>query len=123
MQMSMTDFEKLPMVEVNGKDKDGKEHVFTGATLFNVIQAAGIPAASKSFATYVHITATDNYKVIFTVAELDPAFTSQEIILASLVDGKPLAKEEGPFRVVAVNDKKHARWIREVTEIKVVVVK
>lgn len=123
VQMSISDLEKLPMVEVKGKDKDGKEHVFKGVTLYNVIQVAGVPAANKSFATYVQVTAADNYKVIFTVAELDPAFTSQEIILASLVDGKPLAKGEGPFRVVVPNDKKHARWIREVTAIKVVAVK
>lgn len=122
-KLSLTDLEKLPAVEVKGKDKDGKEHVFKGATLYNVIQSAGIPAANKSFASYVHITAADNYKAIFTVAELDPAFTSQEIILATSVDGKPLPQGEGPFRIIAPNDKKHARWVREVMSIRVVAVK
>jgi DMSO/TMAO reductase YedYZ molybdopterin-dependent catalytic subunit len=123
MTMSMTDIEKLPATEVKGKDKDGKEHVFKGANLFDILNAATIPSGAKSFMAYVHITAADDYKIIFTLAEIDPAFTSQPIILATSVDGKPLAKGEGPFRVVAPNDKKHARWIREVTAIKLVVVK
>ena len=121
--ISMSDFEKLPTIEVKGKDKDGKEHVFKGATLFSVVQSAGIPASSKSFMSYVQITAADNYNAIFTVAELDPAFSSQTIFLAVSVDGKPLPKGEGPFRVVAPNDKKHARWVREVTALKLVTVK
>jgi DMSO/TMAO reductase YedYZ molybdopterin-dependent catalytic subunit len=117
--ISMTDFEKLPMIEVKGKDKDGKEHVFKGATLFSVIQSAGIPTGSKSFLKYIQVTAADNYKVIFAFAEIDPDFTSQSIIVATSVDGKPLSKEEGPFRIVVPNDKKHARWVRQVTAIKV----
>lgn len=121
--ISMADFEKLPMVEVKGKDKDGKEHVFKGATLFSVIQSAGIPAGSKSFLKYVQVAAADNYKVVFAFAEIDPDFTSQSIIVATSVDGRPLTKDDGPFRIVVPNDKKHARWVRQVTGIKVLVSK
>jgi DMSO/TMAO reductase YedYZ molybdopterin-dependent catalytic subunit len=121
--ISMADFEKLPMVEVKGKDKDGKEHTFKGATLFSFIQGAGIPSGSKSFQKYIQVTAADNYKVVFAFAEIDPDFTSQSIIIATSVDGKPLSKEEGPFRIVVPNDKKHARWVRQVTAIKVQVLK
>lgn len=117
--ISMADFEKLPVAEVKGKDKDGKEHVFKGATLFSFIQSFGIPAGSKSFLKSILVTASDNYKVVFAFAEIDPEFTSQSIIIATSVDGKPLSKEEGPFRIVVPNDKKHARWIRQVTSIKV----
>jgi DMSO/TMAO reductase YedYZ molybdopterin-dependent catalytic subunit len=123
LKMTISDIGKLTQVEVKGKDKDGQEHVFKGTPLFDVIQAAGIPSGNKSFLSYVQLTAADNYKVIFTLAEIDPVFTSQTILLATSVDGNPLPKGEGPFRVVAPNDKKHARWIREVTTINLVIVK
>ncbi|MFY9673694.1 MAG: hypothetical protein WAK13_04545, partial [Terriglobales bacterium] len=63
------------------------------------------------------------YKVAFALAEADPAFATRQIILADKRDGKPLGPKEGPFRIVAPGDKRPARWIRQVTEIKAVVVK
>jgi len=38
-------------------------------------------------------------------------------------DGKPLDGKEGPFRIVAPGDQRPARWIRQVANMKVVVVK
>ena len=67
------------------------------------------------------VSAADGYKVVFSLAEIDPEFTTQTILLACEVDGKPLEKGDGPFRIVVPNDKKHARWIREVASIEVVV--
>ena len=69
------------------------------------------------------IEAADGYKVVFALAEFDPAFAAREIILADKRDGKPLAGKEGPFRIVAPGDKRQARWIRQVTGMKIVVVK
>jgi hypothetical protein len=68
-------------------------------------------------------TASDGYKVVYALAETDPAFATREIILADKRDGKPLDAKEGPFRIVAPGDKRPARWIRQVTELKVVAVK
>jgi DMSO/TMAO reductase YedYZ molybdopterin-dependent catalytic subunit len=65
------------------------------------------------------VRAADGYEVIFALPEIDPEFTAQTILLAYEVDGKPLPKGEGPFRLVVPNDKKHARWIREITTITV----
>ena len=47
------------------------------------------------------VEAADGYKAIFTLAEIDPAFASREVILADKRDGKPLDAREGPFRMVA----------------------
>jgi hypothetical protein len=69
------------------------------------------------------VSAADGYKVAFALAEVDPAFATREIILADKRDGKALDAKEGPFRIVAPGDKRPARWIRQVTEIKVVAVK
>jgi hypothetical protein len=69
------------------------------------------------------VEAADGYKVVFAVAEFDPAFAAREIILADKRDGKTLDAEEGPFRIVAPGDKRPARWIRQATTLKVIAVK
>jgi hypothetical protein len=69
----------------------------------------------------VIIEAADGYKVAFALAELDSAFTSSKAILADKRDGKPLSAKEGPFRIVVPSDKRPARWVRQVTALRVVV--
>jgi hypothetical protein len=69
------------------------------------------------------VEAADGYKVVYALAELDPAFASREIILADKRDGKPLDAKEGPFRIVAPGDKRPARWAHQITTLRVTVVK
>ncbi len=69
------------------------------------------------------VEATDGYKVVFALTEVDPAFASREIILADKRDGKPLDTKEGPFRVVVPGEKRPVRWVRQVTTFKIVAVK
>jgi hypothetical protein len=65
------------------------------------------------------VEAADGYRVVFALAEADPAFATREIILADKRDGKPLDAREGPFRIVAPGDKRPARWVRQVIALKV----
>ncbi|MDR3749834.1 MAG: hypothetical protein P4M04_17080 [Acidobacteriota bacterium] len=65
----------------------------------------------------------DGYKVVFALAEVDPAFATREILVADKRDGKPLDAKEGPLRIVAPGDKRAARWVRQVTTLRIVVVK
>ncbi len=39
-------------------------------------------------------------------AELDPAFTDKQTLLAFLRDGKPLGEKEGPYQIVIPDDKR-----------------
>jgi DMSO/TMAO reductase YedYZ molybdopterin-dependent catalytic subunit len=124
LALTQDDLLKWKTTEVRGKDHDGKEHVFKGVRLFDVLDSAGVTLGGKlrgkNLAKYVLVKAADGYEVIFSLAEIDPEFTSQTVLLAYEVDGHPLAKGEGPFRMVVPSDKKQARWIRELTTIKVV---
>ena len=49
--------------------------------------------------------------------DLDPDFTDRVILLADRRDGHPLSSKEGPFRIVVPGEKRHARWVREVTAL------
>lgn len=123
LKLTVEDLSGLRQAEVKTKDRDGKEHVFKGVRLIDVLDSAGVTIGKElrgeNLAKYILINAVDGYQVIFALPEVDPEFTSQTILLAYQVDGIPLPKGEGPFRIVAPNDKKLARWIREITSIKI----
>jgi hypothetical protein len=118
--------ENLPHVTVDTSDHD-KPAQFRGVALSALLSMAGIQLGDSMrgprMTEALLVEAADGYKVVFALAELDPAFASREIILADKRDGKPLDAKEGPFRIVVPGDKRPARWIRQVTTLKVIAVK
>ena len=98
---------------------------FEGVLLWELLSSAGVALGDKlrgpRMTEVVIIEAADGYKVAFALAELDSAFTSSKAILADKRDGKPLSAKEGPFRIVVPSDKRPARWVRQVTALRVVV--
>lgn len=123
LKLTIENLKSLKQEKVTAKDLDGKEHVYTGVRLADILDSAGVTLGSQlrgeNLAKFVLIRAVDGYEVLFSLPEIDPEFTSQTILLTYTVDGTPLPKGEGPFRVIVPNDKKHARWIREVNSIRV----
>jgi hypothetical protein len=51
--------------------------------------------------------------------ELDPAFADRQILLVFLRNGKPLDEKEGPYRIVVPDEKRMARWLEQVTNLKI----
>jgi hypothetical protein len=49
---------------------------------------------------------------VYTLTELDPAFTDSGILVADKSDGQTLPENQGPFRIVVPHDKKPARSLR-----------
>jgi len=117
---------KMPHVTVDTKDHDAPAQ-FEGVPMAAVLGAAGVTMGDTlrgpRLTEALLVEAADGYKVVFALAEFDPAFATREIILADKRDGKPLGGKEGPFRIVVPGDKRPARWIRQVTSMKVVSVK
>jgi hypothetical protein len=115
-----------PHVTVSAEDH-GVTAKFHGVPLAAVLTMAGVQLGESlrgpRLTEVLLVTAADGYKVAFALAETDPAFATREIILADKRDGRPLDSREGPFRIVAPGDKRPARWIRQVTQLKIVVVK
>lgn len=69
--------------------------------------------------TYVLVEAADDYRVIFSLAELDSGFLDSDVLLADTMDGAPLAPDQGPFKLVAPHEKRPARWAKMVKSITV----
>ncbi|HVW95834.1 MAG TPA: molybdopterin-dependent oxidoreductase [Mucilaginibacter sp.] len=123
LSFTVSDLNKFKQTRVSYKSKDGKSHIYSGVLLAELLQKAGAAMGKAlrggNLNKYVQISASDNYKVVFALAELDNEFTDRLIILATSVDGKSLPAKEGPFRVIVEGEKKPARCIRMVTVIKV----
>jgi hypothetical protein len=74
----------------------------------------------KQIASCLLVQAADGYRVVIALPEIDPAFTDKQFVLAFLKDGKPLDAKEGPYRIVIPDEKRMARWVRQVTTLKIV---
>lgn len=123
LTLSAADLKALPRTRVETKD-DGRTVVYEGVLVGELLKRAGVPVGAElrgnAVASYVVVSATDGYQAVFSVAELDPGFTSNDVIVADTVDGKPLFAYQGPWRIVAPKDTRGARSIRMLERLEVV---
>jgi transposase-like protein len=120
-------FADMKQVVIMAKAHDEKVHRYSGVTIADLLTKAGVTlgdsAKKHTVTSYIIVTAADNYKAIYTLAEIDPLFANRSIILADKADKKVLPVQDGPFQIIVPGEKKHGRWIRQVTGIEVVQVK
>jgi len=122
LPLTVADLAKLPRKEVKAKDRDGKEATYSGVELLEILLAAGA-IFGKEFrgvllGNFVLVEAADGYKAVFAAAELDTGFTDRSVILADTKDGKLLPETHGPWQLIVPDDKKHGRWVRKVTAVR-----
>lgn len=121
LKLTATDLAKLPRRTVSARDHGGKEASFEGVELGEVLKLAGVKFGEdlrgKSLALFLVVDASDGYRAVFALPELDHAFTDRVILLADRRDGKVLSAAEGPLRVVVPDEKRQARWVRQVTAL------
>lgn len=96
---------------------------FEGVALGDFVRKHGAPSGEAirgpKLSTIVIIKASDGYQAVFALPELDPAFASKVVILADRRNGKPLGDDEGPYRLLVPDEKRQARWVRQVTSIEI----
>lgn len=117
------DLAAMPRSTALAKDKQGMEHSFSGVALRDIFKEAGVTTGrqlrGENMVKYVLVTCADNYRVVFSLAELDSSFTDRVVILADQMEGKPLPAGVGPFRIIVPGEKKPARNCFQVTGIAV----
>lgn len=118
-----TDLQALPRKSLAVTDDKGVRVTYDGVAVVELLRRAGVPLGTQlkgpSMKLYVIADASDGYRVVFALPEFDPAFTDRVIILADRRDGHALTPPEGPFRLIVPGEKRHARWVREVTALDV----
>jgi hypothetical protein len=122
--LSRTDLEALPHVKATASEHSSGPVNFEGVTLKSVLEKAGVAFGEsmkgKRLTNCLLVEAADGYRAVLALPELDPAFTDKQTLLAFLRDGKPLGEKEGPYRIVIPDEKRMARWVRQVTTLRIV---
>ena len=124
LTLKPADLTTMPRTSVTVKQPDGRGVTHEGVLVAELLRRAGAPLGKAlrgdAMATYVVATATDGYRVVFSLAELDPEFSGSEIMVADRTNGQPLLADQGPVRIVVPNDLAGARSIRMLERIEVV---
>jgi len=122
--LGLADLEALPHVKVTASEHGSPPVNFEGVTLKSVLEKAGVTFGEsmkgKRLTNCLLVEAADGYRAVIALPELDPAFTDKQTLLAFLRDGKPLSEKEGPYRIVIPEEKRMARWVRQVTTLRIV---
>jgi hypothetical protein len=124
LALSPAELKAMPRTTVEVKDEDGRVVKYEGVLVGELLRRAGATLGTEmrgnAVTTYVLASASDGYQVLFSLAELDPAMTGSEIIVADTIDGKPLFGYQGPLRIVSPKDARPARSIRMLQGLDVV---
>jgi len=127
LKMKAADLAKFARVEVKAKGHDEVESVYSGYELRSILAPAGAKFGKDlkgaAVGQFLIVEAADGYRAVYSLTDLDPDFADKVVILADTLDGKPLDAKTGPWQVIATNEKKHARWVRQVTALKVKIAK
>ena len=124
IQVGAATFAGLHRQTLKVQEEDGETATYSGVYLDDALVAAGAPSGmavhGASVATYVLVRASDGYRALFSLAEVDPAFTDRIFLLADQRNGVALPANLGPYRIIVPGEHRHARWIRSVTVMNVV---
>jgi DMSO/TMAO reductase YedYZ molybdopterin-dependent catalytic subunit len=124
-ELSLADLKGMPrkVITVNNPH-DQKTEKYEGVLLQTLLAKAGVPQGhdvrGPAMATYLLAEASDGYRVLFSLPELDADFTDAQVLVADTMDGAPLGENAGPLRLVVPQDKRPARWIRMLKSLTVV---
>lgn len=101
----------------------GTSVVYEGALLHEVLLKAGVVSGERLMGRYLNqvvvIRASDGFTSMLSIAETDPVYRANPVVLADTVNGKPLDAREGPYRVVVDGDLRPSRSPRAVVAIEV----
>ncbi len=118
------DWQELPRQELQGKARNGETRTYSGVAIAELLKLLQAPAGGDlrggAMNRALLLSASDGYRVVFSLAELDASFRKNPVLLADRVDGAPLDAHEGPFMLVVPENARHSRWIRQVNRIMLV---
>jgi len=120
--LTRTEIEALPRIKVTTQAPDSSS--YDGVALKTLLEKAGVEFGhslrGKRMASCLLVEAADGYRVVIALPEIDPDFNDKQVMLAFSKNEKPLDAKEGPYRIVIPNEKRMARWVKQVTTLKIV---
>jgi hypothetical protein len=124
LTLSPTDLAALPHKSVAVFNAHSKANeTYSGVPLADLLGKVGVPLGEsvrgKLFLIGIVAQGTDSYGVLYSLAEVDPAIHTGDVIVADTLDGQKLDKD-GAFKMVSSEERRPARWVRNLTSISVV---
>jgi hypothetical protein len=122
--LTAADLKALPhiTVTVHNSHTDADE-TYAGVRVADLFTKAklGVPLGGelrgKALSGYIVATGSDGYRAVLALAEIDPSFHTGEVMVADLMNGKPLDEHSGPFKLVVTEDKRPPRWVRNLVSL------
>ena len=124
LTLSPEELAALPHKSVSVFNAHSKANeAYSGVPLADLLSKVGVPLGEsvrgKLFLTGVVASGVDGYGVLYSLAEVDPSIHTGDVIVADTVDGKKLDKD-GAFKMVSSEERRPARWVRNLASISVV---
>lgn len=125
-RLSLEALRALPQVVLPATARDSSPITLAGPSARSLLDLVSAPAGhdlrGPRLMLGVVAEAADGYRVLFSLAELDPGFGAATAIVALSQDGQPLPAAEGPLRLVIAGDDHYSRWVRQLVRLRVVMV-
>lgn len=123
LTLTADDLARLPRTTVT-VPSDGGSDAYEGVLLYDILVKAGwkfgqMPAG-KGVPVAILATAKDGFQAVFSIGEIDPQLAGEKVIVADKLNGQPLPARYKPFRMVAPEDKRHARSLYSLVKIEVI---
>jgi len=121
--LSVADLSAMPQTTVTVHNEHTKaDETYSGVLLGALLAKYGLPVDKtthqKMLRSYLVAKGTDEYWVLYSVTEIEGSEHNGTVIVATSMDGKPLG-EDGQFKMVASEDKKPQRWVRNLAAVTV----
>ena len=101
----------------------GAPVTFQGVLLNDILAEVATPTGEKFRFTaasyYLVAEGRDGYRAIFAWTELNPSFTDKAMYVVTKRNGKPLPDDDGPFELVVPGEEGNARWVRQLSALRV----
>jgi hypothetical protein len=120
-ELTAADIAALPHIQVQSHGRDASAYL--GVPLGALLAKVGVPQGEAlrgpAMRLIVVAKGSDGYGAVLALAETDPAFRTDQMIVADRRADGPLKADEGPFRLVVGGDLRPARSVRSLSRIEV----
>jgi hypothetical protein len=122
LKLKVAELKAKPRATVSVHNEHSKaDETYAGVRLGDLLAKMGAPLGHDlrgvALSGYIVATGADGYIAVIALAEADPSFHSGEVIVADTMNGQPLDAKSGPFKLVVTEDKRPARWVRNLVSI------
>lgn len=124
--LTVPELQAMPQQTITVHNEHNKtDETYTGVALSDLLAKYGASFDKQNekniFHSNLRVEGTDHYYVIYSGSEVQGSIHNAEVIIATSLNGKPLA-DDGQIKLVASGEKRPARWVRNLSAITLVTV-